>query len=284
MKYPRISIITPSYNQSAYLSETIESIISQNYPNLEYIVIDGGSTDGSIDILKKYDKYISHWVSEKDEGMYHALQKGFELSTGEIMGWLNADDLLHRKSLFALANIFTSIPNVNWLQGRPTVYDESGMTVGSSDPITSKYEFYLKKHELGKFIQQESTYWRRDLWERSGGYISKVYSYAGDFELWMRFFLFEPLFSTSALIGGYRVRKTQLSRVFFQQYIIECNTIIDGQKLSKKCQKHLQWMRFIEKYLFKIKPFKLLFDNYYQSLFGLNHLVQFDFESGRFFV
>ena len=116
MTTPRISIITPNYNQEDFLEQTILSVIGQNYPNLEYIIIDGGSTDGSVEIIKKYEKHLSHWVSEPDSGLYHALQKGFSRSTGEIMGWINSDDILHRKSLFVLAEVFSTNDEIDWLQ------------------------------------------------------------------------------------------------------------------------------------------------------------------------
>ena len=90
---PKISIVTPSFNQAQFIEETILSVLNQNYPNLEYIIIDGGSTDGSVDIIKKYADKIAYWVSEKDSGMYDAINKGFGKSTGEILAWINSDDI-----------------------------------------------------------------------------------------------------------------------------------------------------------------------------------------------
>jgi glycosyltransferase involved in cell wall biosynthesis len=90
---PKISIITPSFNQAQFLDATVQSILSQNYPNLEYIIIDGGSTDGSLEIIKKYEKHLHFWCSEPDAGQYDAINKGFAHSTGEIMAWLNSDDM-----------------------------------------------------------------------------------------------------------------------------------------------------------------------------------------------
>ena len=129
MNYPKISIVTPNYNMGAYLEETIKSVISQNYPNLEYFIIDGGSNDNSLEIIKKYERHLTYWISEKDNGMYHAIQKGFEKSTGEIMAWLNSDDMYHSNSLFIVAEIFDSFPQVEWLLGASTTFDEKGRTV-----------------------------------------------------------------------------------------------------------------------------------------------------------
>jgi len=284
MEYPRISIVTPSYNQAKYLSETIESILSQNYPNLEYIIVDGGSTDGSVEIIKQYSSKLSYWVSEPDKGLYHALQKGFAQATGEVMGWLNSDDMLHKGSLFVLANIFTDLPQVNWLQGRPTEYDETGMVTNSTDPISSRYHFYLKRYVNGSFIQQESTYWRRSLWDGCGAYISDEYKYAGDFELWMRFFSKDQLYCTQALIGGYRVRKSQLSRTFFNEYIDECTHIIDKQVLTAQQVDRLKSIKFFEKYILKIRIIKLIFINRYNALFDNGNLIKFNFNANKFYM
>src|SRR4051794_29425295 len=106
MNYPKISVITPSFNQAPFLEETILSIINQDYPNLEYIVIDGGSTDKSVDIIRKYEEKITFWVSEKDNGQSEAINKGFEKATGDIVCWINSDDILLPHALIKVANFF----------------------------------------------------------------------------------------------------------------------------------------------------------------------------------
>jgi glycosyltransferase involved in cell wall biosynthesis len=113
--WPRITLVTPVYNGIRYIEETIRSIVYQGYPNLEYIVVDGGSTDGTVDIIRKYQKHISWWVSRKDRGVYDALNTGFAQGTGNIMGWLNASDQLHTSGLFVVGSVFASLPAVEWL-------------------------------------------------------------------------------------------------------------------------------------------------------------------------
>jgi glycosyltransferase involved in cell wall biosynthesis len=144
-QYPKISIITPSYNQGQFIEQTILSVIGQNYPNLEYIIIDGGSTDNSVEIIKKYEKYLAYWVSEKNEGHYHALQKGFEKSSGEIMGWVNSDDKLHTNSLFSLGQIFADFEQINWLQGFPNVIDENDRIVYVRSGTALTQSFFISK-------------------------------------------------------------------------------------------------------------------------------------------
>jgi glycosyltransferase involved in cell wall biosynthesis len=227
-KFPKISIVTATYNQGNYIENCILSIIDQQYPNLEYIIMDGGSTDNTVDIIRKYESRIAYWVSEKDQGLYDALHRGFQKSTGDIMGWLNSDDLLIGKSLFTIADIFTDNPDINWIQGHPCVADESGRIVYQRPQRSSRYSFYLKEYHDGIFIQQESTYWRRYLWEKSGSSISRDFGYAGDFELWMRFYKYAEQYVTSALVGSFRVRKNQLSEKHFRSYIEQCDKIIDS--------------------------------------------------------
>ena len=123
---PKISVVTPSYNQARFLEACIESVLGQNYPNLEYIVMDGGSTDGSIEIIKKYEKHITYWKSERDAGQFDAINQGLNKSTGEIMTWINSDDLLHPWAFELVSWVFLTRPEVLWLTGRPNGVNASG--------------------------------------------------------------------------------------------------------------------------------------------------------------
>ncbi len=212
MKYPKISIVTPNYNQGAFIEETIQSVLNQHYPNIEYIIIDGGSTDSSLEIIKKYSNQLSFWISEKDSGMYNAINKGFAKSSGEIMGWINSDDILAKDSLFTMAKIFNANKKIKWLQGYPTVIDENSYIIYQRNQVYTKYFFYAKLYEKSlHFIQQESTFWKRDLWEKTGNCINENFSLAGDFDLWMKFFKYEKLHCTKAQLGAFRKRKGQQS-------------------------------------------------------------------------
>jgi glycosyltransferase involved in cell wall biosynthesis len=123
--WPKISIVTPSYNQAQFLERTILSVLNQNYPNLEYIIIDGGSTDGSVEIIKKYEKYLSYWVSEKDRGQSHALNKGFERATGDLVGWQNSDDIYLPGAFEKVIEVFKNKPNYDVYFGNVYTIDES---------------------------------------------------------------------------------------------------------------------------------------------------------------
>lgn len=276
MDYPKVSIVTPSFNKGAFIEETIRSILDQQYPNLEYIIIDGGSTDNSIDVIKKYASSLKYWVSEKDDGMYHALERGFQQATGDIMGWLNSDDILHRKSLFTVAEIFHTLQAVDWIQGYPTVIDDAGRIIYSRRARNNKLDFYKKKYRDGIFIQQESTFWRKKLWEKAGSHISTDYKYAGDFELWMRFFTNAELYNTSAIIGGFRMYGDgQITTNHYDAYLQECDRIIDEMilKSGKHFSKHLENNKSIN--FFKRSPGKPVTEP---------QLIEYDFAKKRFYL
>jgi FkbM family methyltransferase len=225
--FPKISIVTPNFNGGEFLEQTILSVIGQNYPNLEYIIIDGGSSDNSINIIKKYEKYLTYWISEPDNGMYEAIQKGFEKSTGEIMAWINSDDMYHKNALFTISDIFQNLELVEWITGINTNYDEQGRTFNARLSYThNRYSQFL---EPQKHIQQESTFWRRSLWEKIGSNIDSSLKYAGDFDLWIRFNRHSQVYITDALIGGFRIRKNQLTQLFMNEYNNECQKTLERE-------------------------------------------------------
>ncbi|OGW77816.1 MAG: hypothetical protein A2Z83_05660 [Omnitrophica bacterium GWA2_52_8] len=203
INWPRITVVTPVYNHARYLESAILSVVTQGYPNLEHIVIDGGSTDGTLDIIKKYESRFYRWVSEPDGGIFDAMNKGFSWSTGEIMGYVGGTDLLHAGALRTVGSIFSAFPEVEWLTGHPTGLSEDGMTVTvpAKVPRWSRTRFLMGANQ---HIQAESTFWRRSLWQRAGGNYDFSLKSGGDFELWARFFRHARLYSACALIGGYR--------------------------------------------------------------------------------
>jgi glycosyltransferase involved in cell wall biosynthesis len=255
--YPKITIVTPSFNQGDYLEDTINSILDQGYPNLEYIIIDGGSTDNSIDIIRKYESKLAYWVSEKDEGLYDGIQKGFARSTGDIMGWINSDDMHHKKSLITIAQLFYALPAVNWIMGKNTFYDEEGkMFVFDTDMFHERWSKWKMYDFDGMFIQQESVFWRRTLWEKSGAFIDSSLSLAGDADLWLRFFRHDKLYSTTFLLAGFRFRNgNQKSKDQRNEYVAELKMLIQREKELGNGAAYLLYVRFI-RYLAKFIPMK----------------------------
>ncbi|MFB6318209.1 glycosyltransferase family 2 protein [Saccharicrinis sp. FJH54] len=206
MNYPRISIVTPSFNQGEHLEQTILSVISQNYPNLEYVIIDGGSTDNSVEIIKKYESYLSYWVSEKDEGQYYAIKKGFSHTKGEIMGWINSSDLLYPWTLNTLAMLFNEFDIIEWVTGLPT-----HISAGTGPQNVSQHKFINKYDIIGfnhKWIQQESTFWRRTVWNKVNG-LDLNFKSAADFKLWIDFFKYTDLYFMNTILGCFRFHNTR---------------------------------------------------------------------------
>jgi glycosyltransferase involved in cell wall biosynthesis len=201
-RWPRISLVTPVWNSGRYIEDTIQSVLVQNYPNLEYFIVDGGSTDGTLDIIRKYEKQITGWISEPDNGMYDALNKGFARTSGEIMGWISATDKLQLGGLKVVGSVFRDLSSVEWITGRPTVLNEEGMAVYlEGQPRWSRIRFLAGANRT---IQQESTYWRRSLWERAGSRVDSSRRNAADFELWVRFFRYAQIYPVTGLIGAFR--------------------------------------------------------------------------------
>jgi Glycosyl transferase family 2 len=234
MGRPRLTIVTPSFNQGEFLEETIKSVLDQEYENLEYIVVDGGSTDRSVSIIKKYSHRLAHWVSEPDEGQYHAINKGFARATGEIMAWLNSDDKYLPWTLSVVADIFSAFPEVEWLTSvHPLQWNSHGQAVAVDfTGALSRHSFlqgnnFPVEGSIGRrWIQQESTFWRSSLWERAGGRLDQSLAMAADFELWARFYDHADLFGAQALLGGFRSHGVQRSVLHRDRYMAEAEQVL----------------------------------------------------------
>lgn len=215
--WPKITIVTPSFNHARFLEAAILSVLSQGYPNLEYIIMDGGSSDESVEIIEKYKQYLCHWASERDDGQYDAISKGFAKGTGDILAWLNSDDMYCPWALRTVGEVFANHQNVHWLTSlNPGVWDYAGNSLGFGHIPGVSREHFLDGNHLppvhgGWWIQQESTFWRSDLFRRAGG-LANTPKLAGDFDLWCRFFDHEEIVGIGAPLAGFRLQDSQRSR------------------------------------------------------------------------
>ena len=218
-KLPRLFSRYPFFeSRSEFLEAAIQSVLSQGYPNLEYIIIDGGSVDDSVNIIKKYEPYLSYWCSEPDGGHYEGLNKGFARSTGEVLTWLNSDDMYCPWAFRTVATIMTDLTEVEWLSTlQPGGWDAEGFCAGFGSIAGFAKDAFLdgrylpnRNRQLG-WIQQESTFWRRSLWEKADCRIDTDFRLAGDFELWSRFFLHSALYGVTCPLAGFRSHPNQRS-------------------------------------------------------------------------
>ncbi|MGF9562899.1 glycosyltransferase family 2 protein [Neorhizobium sp. BT27B] len=179
---PRITIVVPSYNQGLFLGDTLKSIVDQQYPNLELIVVDGGSTDSTLEVIRQYESKLAWWVSEKDTGQASAINKGFQRSTGDIMAWLNSDDMLAPGALARIHRYFKANLNVQVVYGNRIVIDEAGREIG---------RWVLPGHSQGvlkwaDFVPQETLFWKREAWDIVDSHIDESFSFAIDWDFLLR--------------------------------------------------------------------------------------------------
>ena len=197
--WPRISVITPSLNQAAYLEETIRSVLLQSYPNFEYVIIDAGSTDGSLDIIRKYSRFIDRWVSEKDRGQSDAINKGARMASGEFLGWLNSDDALFPGALRAMGRAFRENAGADVIYG-------AGAKINAHGETTKEIGFRaFDARRIGRqfFILQPSMFFRRDSFLRVGG-LTLDSHYAMDWELILKLMPFARIVAIPDKIGKLR--------------------------------------------------------------------------------
>lgn len=221
-----ISIVTPNLNQGRFLEAAIRSVVSQD-AEVEYVVVDGGSDDGSVEIVERYASRLS-WTSEPDAGQFDALNKGFARTSGEIMGWINADDFYLPDALAVVEDTFREFPEIEWLtstlaataNARGAVFSVKRIPYFDRRAFLRGYNLPHGQHHARYFVPQESTFWRRTLWERAGGRLDASLRLAGDFELWTRFASHAELWGVHALLGVFRSQPEQRSKAY-DEYVAE---------------------------------------------------------------
>lgn len=245
---PRISIISPSLNQGHFIEKTILSVLSQDYKNLEYIVVDGLSKDETVKIIKKYSDQIK-WISEKDNGQTNAINKGIRMATGDIIGYLNTDDVLLPNALKTVAKGFHENPNAMWATGKSLIINEDGKSIRRL--ITIYKNLHLRMHNfrsllVADYISQPATFWRREVIEEVG-YLDENLHYVMDYEYWLRTYKkFKPVF-INAYLAGFRVHQTSKTNEgsHTQRYLDEEKKIIKQYSHSKLWQ----WLNQIHRFL-----------------------------------
>lgn len=204
--YPKISIVTPSYSQAEFVGRTISSVVEQNYPSLEYYVQDGGSEDGTKEVLRQFAHRLAGWESCRDGGQSQAINLGLAKTSGEIMAWLNSDDILMPGSLAYVADYFNRHPDVDVVYGHRILIDEKDRQIG---------RWMLPAHDdeilsWADYIPQETLFWRRSIWEKAGGKVDESFRFAMDWDLLLRFRAAGARFSRlSRFLGGFRIHVLQ---------------------------------------------------------------------------
>ncbi len=196
-----VSIITPSYNQARYLEATIQSVLSQDYPEIEYIIVDGGSKDGSADLIRRYAGRLAWWVSEPDKGQTDAINKGFARAKGEILAWINSDDTYQPGAVREAVEYLRAHPRAGMVYGDANYIDENGRVIGRFPAAQTDYKRLRRGYV---HIPQQSAFFRADLW-RQVGPLDPSFYFAMDYDLWVRLAGLAPLDYIPRLWANFRL-------------------------------------------------------------------------------
>ena len=217
-KLPLVSIVTPSYNQARFLEETILSVLNQDYPNLEYIIIDGGSTDGSVDVIRKYEDVLAHWVSEPDEGQSDAINKGWRRARGQILAWLNSDDTYLPGTVRIVVQYLEEHPQVDMVYGYVNMIDENGEVIWTIEPSPN---FDLDRFVYSYFyVPQQTVFFRRHVLDKVGMLDTSLH-YCMDPDLWARTAMNFTVQGIPRLIANFRTHSTSKTHDVPLEFVIE---------------------------------------------------------------
>lgn len=214
---PKISIITPSLNQGEFIEQTIQSVLDQEYPDLEYIIVDGGSTDSTLDIIKKYEKWLS-WMSEPDRGQAHAINKGLGIATGEVFAYLNSDDLYQPGALHTVGNFYKDHPNADWVTGKCHIIDWNTVEIRKIVTWYKNFWLLVKSYNVLlviDYISQPATFWRRAIMNEVGFFDESLF-YTLDYDYSLRVGKNNRLWVINDYLASFRIHpasKTTCSTV-----------------------------------------------------------------------
>lgn len=238
---PKITVVTPSFNQAVFLEETLLSVLSQEYPLLEYIVMDGGSTDGSAEIIRKHADRLAHWQSGKDEGQSDAIHGGFLRATGDVLGWLNSDDTLRPGTLKRVGEYFAEHPEVDLVYGDMNLIDSEGRFLYTARPLL---DLGILVYE-NPFVPQQTMFWRRPLYERVGG-MDRTLRFAMDYDIAIRLLLAGArVKKLPGVLANFRVHPSAKSSTIRDVMVQEWILLIE--RLMPSAAAEPKWLRFMKK-------------------------------------
>jgi glycosyltransferase involved in cell wall biosynthesis len=224
---PKISVIMPSYNQAEYLEDAILSVLNQDYPNLEFFILDGGSTDGSIDIIRKYSHRLTWWVSETDGGQVSAINKGLRLATGDWLAWQNSDDIYYPRCFHNFANASKKYPNSKLIIGDIKLVDAFGVCIREVCYVKPKYSALLAE---GMLVSNQAAFWKREL-HSSLGYLDLKYHCSFDYDWFLRVTQHAECHHIPQFWGALRLHGETKSALLAQRFVDENKQILTGRNI-----------------------------------------------------
>jgi GT2 family glycosyltransferase len=236
----KLSVVTPSYNQGNFLEAAIRSVLMQDYPDLEYILVEDGSKDHSLSVAQKYEHLMAKLISGPNQGNGVAMDDGTKAATGDILSIMNADDFYLPGALALVARVFSDLPEVEWIAGHSIVCDPKGVLVRTTNPPGFNRTLFYSGRYLGghaawngRWIPHESVFIRRSLWERAGGHFNRARPAMNDFELWVRLWQQAELYVLPVPLAGYRIHPSSFTQTQGNKSLGPCTAWLDTVKAPK---------------------------------------------------
>lgn len=262
--FPSLSIITPSYNQAEFLEYTIQSVLDQNYPNLEYIIVDGGSTDGSVEIIKRYEKHLSYWHSAPDNGQSAAINTGIRRATGEWVAWQNSDDFYYSDAFNAFARKANKCPDADLIVGNMMLVDKQGNELRDVCYVRPTHKSLLAE---GMVLSNQAAFWRRDI-HKNIGYLREDIVCSFDYEWFLRLTeSHRKCCHINNILGAFRLHDESKTNQITDQFRRDHEIILSGWKPSRWQIRQSQLRRMF--LLLAQGKFGYVFRGIFQRFFGV---------------